>query len=109
MHHFLKNVLQSIAREIGAMEDDTKLEIAAIRLVAAIGTKEFADLYRQRIGEASPSGFDLGAGDNINQLWSKTMTAFTDATSDYDGVAITIQPLPAIVSGSGSGLLQVMC
>ncbi len=79
MQNFFRSVLQATDQEIGACEDELKTEIIARRLVKAVGTKEFAELYCQRIGEASPSGFDLGAGDIINQLWSKTMSAFTDA------------------------------
>jgi len=37
------------------------------------------------------------------------ISSASSSTSNYDGVAVTIQPVPAIVSGSGSGLLQVMC
>jgi hypothetical protein len=79
MRHFFKSVLQSCNRENGSPVDDEHLDLFASRIADAVGTKEFADRAGRRIGEFSPPGFDLGAGETINILWSKTMSAFTDA------------------------------
>jgi membrane protein involved in colicin uptake len=79
MRHFFKSVLQSCNQESGATVKDEHLDLFASRVADAVNTKEFADRARRRIGESSPSGFDLGAGETINILWSKTMSAFTDA------------------------------
>jgi hypothetical protein len=79
MRHFFKSVLQSCNQESGAAVKDEHLDLFASRVADAVNTKEFADRTGRRIGESSPSGFDLGAGETINILWSKTMSAFTDA------------------------------
>jgi len=79
MRHFFKGILQSCNQETGAGVKDEHLDLFAIRVADAVATQEFADRAGQRIGESSPSGFDLGAGETINILWSKTMSAFTDA------------------------------
>lgn len=79
MRHFFKSVLQSCNQENGSPVDDEHLDLFANRIADALGTKEFADRAGRRIGEFSPPGFDLGAGETINILWSKTMSAFTDA------------------------------
>lgn len=36
-------------------------------------------------------------------------SSVSSSTSNYDGIAATIQPVPAIISGTGSSLLHVMC
>ena len=79
MHKFFKGVLQSCNEESHAGIRDEHIDFFADRLAQAADTKEFADRRGQRIGESSPPGFDLGAGETINILWSKTMSAFTDA------------------------------
>ena len=79
MRDFFKGILQSGNRESGAGVKDEHIDLFASRVADAIGTKEFADRTGRRIGESSPLGFDLGAGETINILWSKTMSAFTDA------------------------------
>lgn len=79
MRHFFKCILQSCNQETGADVKDEHLDLFAARVADAVGTKEFTDLCGRRIGEHSPTGFDLGAGETINILWSKTMSAFTDA------------------------------
>lgn len=79
MRHFFKHILQSCNQENGSPIGDEHLDLFAVRLADAVNTKEFADHCGRRIGEHSPPGFDLGAGETINILWSKTMSAFTDA------------------------------
>ena len=94
MHHFFKSILQSGNQEAGVGINDAHIELLSGRISDAVGTKEFADLYGQRIGESSPPSFDLGAGESINQLWSKTMSAFTDAMA---AVVATIKASQASV------------
>ncbi len=79
MRDFFKCILQSCNQETGADVKDEHLDLFANRVAKAVGTKEFADRAGLRIGEFSPPGFDLGAGEHANILWSKTMSAFTDA------------------------------
>jgi len=80
MRDFFKSVLQSCNQEYGLGVHDEYIDLFATRLAVAMRrTKEFADRAGRRTGESSPPGFDLGAGETINILWSKTMSAFTDA------------------------------
>ena len=94
MHNFFKSILQRCNHESDAGVKDDHLDFFASRLVSAVGTQEFADLNGHRIGERSPHGFDLGAGETINILWSKTMSAFTDAMA---AVVATIKASQASV------------
>ncbi|MDE3017025.1 MAG: hypothetical protein KGI29_08935 [Pseudomonadota bacterium] len=94
MRDFFKGILQSSNQESGAGIKDEHINLFAIRVADAVGTKEFADRLGQRIGESSPPGFDLGAGETINILWSKTMSAFTDAMA---AVVATIKASQAAV------------
>ena len=88
MRDFFKCILQSCNQESCAGIKDEHIDLFASRLADAVNTKEFADRAGRRIGEFSPPGFDLGAGEHVNILWSKTMSAFTDAMT---AVVATIQ------------------
>jgi hypothetical protein len=79
MRDFFKCILHSCNEETDANVSDEHLDLFASRVSDAVATQEFADRTGQRIGEFSPPGFDLGAGEHVNILWSKTMSAFTDA------------------------------
>jgi hypothetical protein len=94
MRKFFKGILQSCNQETGAYVKDEHLDLFANRVADAVGTKEFADRAGRRIGESSPPGFDLGAGEHVNNLWSKTMSAFTDAMA---AVVATIKASQAAV------------
>ena len=94
MRDFFKGILQSCNQETGFDVEDEHLDLFAGRIADAVGTKEFADRTGQRIGESSPFGFDLGAGEHVNILWSKTMSAFTDAMA---AVVATVKASQAAV------------
>ncbi len=95
MRDFFKSVLQSCNQEYGLGVHDEYIDLFATRLAVAMRrTKEFADRAGRRTGESSPPGFDLGAGEHVNILWSKTMSAFTDAMT---AVVATIKASQAAV------------
>ena len=94
MRDYFKHILQGCNHEVGAGLTDDHLDLFANNLAHVVSTREFADLYGRRIGESSPPSFDLGAGESINQLWSKTMSAFTDAMA---AVVATIKASQAAV------------
>lgn len=69
MRHFIERLV---------CRNYTNKEDAIMNLMNAIASEEFALLYVAQRGACAPAKADLGLGDNVNDLWRKTMGTFTD-------------------------------
>jgi hypothetical protein len=77
MHNFIRNLIDNTSFPAGAVMTGNQKKILSEKLLDAIESKEFAELYAQRTGSELPPQGACVLGTNLIEKWSNIMSALT--------------------------------